>query len=108
MKTEINIKLGKRIQYLRKQCGFSQERLAEAINIAPTSLSYIETGRGFMTLQTIEKLAKVLNVELYEIFQFSSIKTTKESYNFILNKLEQIKNDEQKINLLYNIMKNVF
>ena len=57
---DINKQLGKRIQYLRKQKGFSQEKFAEAINIATTSLSYIETGRGFMTLATLEKMTEVL------------------------------------------------
>ena len=63
MKSEINKQLGKRIQYLRKQKGLSQENLAEALNIATTSLSYIETGRGFMSLNTLENLAKDYNAD---------------------------------------------
>lgn len=104
MKTEINKKLGKRIQYLRQQRGLSQEKLAEALNIATTSLSHVETGRGFMTLVTLEKLARVLNIEIYEIFQFSSIKTNEEMYNFIFEKLNIIKNDDTKLKLLYNLV----
>lgn len=107
MKTEINKKLGKRIQYLRQQRGFSQERLAEAIDIATTSLSYVETGRGFMTLTTLEKLAKVLQVELYEIFQFSSIESTEEMYNCIIKKLEIIKTNDEKIKIVYNLLKDI-
>ncbi len=107
MKTEINKKLGKRIQYLRLQRGLSQEKLAEAIDIATTSLSYVETGRGFMTLVTLEKLAKVLNVELYEIFKFSSMTTNEEMYNYIISKLDIIKNDDEKIKMVYNLFKNL-
>ena len=107
MKTEIGQKLGKRIKYLRLQKGFSQEKLAEAINIATTSLSYVETGRGFMTLDTLEKLAKALQVDLYEIFQFATIETNEDMYNYILSKLNIIKNDDDKIRALYNIVKNV-
>lgn len=107
MKTEINKKLGKRIQYLRLQRGLSQEKLAEAIDIATTSLSYVETGRGFMTLVTLEKLAKVLNVELYEIFQFSTIISSKDMYKYIISKLDLIRNDEEKIKIIYNLLKNI-
>ena len=107
MKTEINKKLGKRIQYLRLQKGFSQEKLAEAINIATTSLSYVETGRGFMTLVTLEKLAKVLDVELYEIFKFSSIESTEDMYDYIISKLKIIRNDDEKMKITYNLLKNV-
>lgn len=107
MKTEVNKKLGKRIQYLRRQRHLSQEKLAEAIDIAATSLSYVETGRGFMTLATLEKMAKVLNVELYEIFQFSSIQTNEEMYDYIISKLNIVKDDDEKIKIVYNLLKNV-
>ena len=108
MKSEINIKLGQRIKYLRMQKGLSQEKLAEAIDIATTSLSYVETGRGFMTLATLEKLSRVLNVELYEIFKFSTLNTSEDIYKYILSRLELIRKDEDKLKILYNILKNVF
>ncbi len=108
MKSEINKKLGNRIKYLRLQRGLSQEKLAEAIDIATTSLSYVETGRGFMTLVTLEKLAKVLNVDLYEIFQFSTVNTKEEMYDYIMSKLDIIKNDDEKMKMVYNIFKNLF
>lgn len=108
MKSEINIKLGNRIKYLRLQRGLSQEKLAEAIDIATTSLSYVETGRGFMTLATLEKLAKVLDVELYEIFKFSTAQSNQEMYEYIISKLNLIKNDDDKIKIAYNFLKNIF
>ena len=107
MKSDINKKLGERIKYLRMQRKMSQEKLAEAIDIATTSLSYVETGRGFMTLVTLEKLAQALNVELFEIFQFSSLKTTEEMYNYIISKLDIIKQDGEKIKITYNILKDI-
>ena len=108
MKTEINKKLGKRIQYLRQQKGLSQEKLAEAIDIATTSLSYIETGRGFMTLATLEKMAKTLDVEIYEIFKFTTDENRDSMYKYIISKFDSIKHDEEKIKIIYNILKNLF
>ena len=108
MSKEIAKQLGKRIQYLRKQKGYSQEKFAEAINIATTSLSCIETGRGFMTLATLEKISHILEVEPYEIFQFISLESNEEMYNYLINKLDAIKNDNEKLKILYSIMKNIF
>ena len=105
MKTEINVKFGKRIKYLRIQRGLSQEELAEMINIATTSLSYVETGRGFMTLTTLEKLAKALKVELYELFKFSSIETIEDMYSFIINKLSLVKSNDEKVKIIYDIIR---
>ena len=99
--------LGKRIQYLRKQKGLSQEKLAGAINIATTSLSFIETGRGFMTLPTLEKISKVLEIEPYEIFQFVSLQSNEELYDYIITKINSIKNNNKKLKTTYNILKNI-
>jgi transcriptional regulator with XRE-family HTH domain len=92
---------------LRKQKGLSQEKFAEAINIATTSLSFIETGRGFMTLATLEKMATVLNVEPYEIFQFISLQSNEEMFNFIIQKVQSIKENNEKLKTVYNILKNI-
>lgn len=107
MSTEISKQLGYRVKYLRKQKGFSQEKFAEAIGIATTSLSFIETGRGFMTLNTMEKITKVLEIEPYELFQFVSVETNEEMYEFIIKKLNFIKNDNEKLKTVYTILKNI-
>ena len=60
-----------------------------------------------MTLSTLEKLAKVLNVDLYEIFQFSTVETKEDMYTYILSKLNLIKNDDEKMRITYNIIKNL-
>ena len=56
--------LGGRIKELRKLKGLSQEKLSEKRLIDPKHLSRIEVGRGFPSLDTLERLANVLNVEL--------------------------------------------
>ena len=108
MITEFSKKLGRRIQYLRKQKGFSQEKFAEAIGIATTSLSYIETGRGFMTLNTLEKMSKMLQVEPSEIFQFTTPQTDEEMFEYITKKIELLKNDSDKLRTVFSILKNIF
>ncbi len=106
-KNQLGIQIGKKIQFLRKQKGYSQEKFAEAINIATTSLSYIETGRGFMTLATLQKICEVLEIEPVEIFQFISIKTADEMYEYILYKLKNLKDNPEQLKLAYELFKNI-
>lgn len=62
--------LGRRVQSLRKNRGYTQEQLAELININPKYLSSIERGEENPTLDLFLRLAQGLKVDLYEIFQF--------------------------------------
>ena len=50
--------LGKRIKELRKYRNFTQEKLAELIDIEPCSLSAIEIGRHFPLYRHSKKYLK--------------------------------------------------
>ncbi len=63
--------LGARIKELRKRKGLTQERLSELIEIDPKHLSRIEVGKGYPSLETLDKIGKVLKVELKDLFEFS-------------------------------------
>jgi len=56
------------IKGLRKKCGFSQEKLAEITNLSSQSISDIEGCRTWVSDKTLEKLAKALNVDIYQLF----------------------------------------
>ena len=56
--------VGKRIADARKQAGFTQERLAEALGLEPVSLSRIETGDRSPSLSTLALIAVELHVPL--------------------------------------------
>lgn len=60
--------LGKKVVKLRKQFGLSQADLAYEANIDLSSLSRLERGNVNVTLETLYKIAKVLNVEIGELF----------------------------------------
>jgi transcriptional regulator with XRE-family HTH domain len=62
--------LGSRVKELRKKAQMSQEELAERIGINYKNLSRIEAGRGYPTLETLETIAKVLNLEIRDFFEF--------------------------------------
>ena len=63
-------KFGKRIKELRKLKGLTQEQIAELINIEPPNISKIESGTHFPQPENIEKIAKVLELNIKELFDF--------------------------------------
>lgn len=69
--SEIKSLLGQRIKKLRISNNLTQEQLAEIVDIGTTSISKIETGHTHPTPESLEKLAKAFNVELYQLYQFN-------------------------------------
>jgi tetratricopeptide (TPR) repeat protein len=55
--------LGGRLEAARLEAGFSQRRLAAAVNCSPTYLSRIEAGARIPSLQLIRLLAQTLGIE---------------------------------------------
>ena len=86
----MNIKktLGEKIKRVRKQRGYTQEQLAERIDIAPRNLSKIEVGACFVTAETLEKLLVALNVTTEELFANDHIKEPNELLSEIYEKLD--------------------
>ncbi len=66
---DINFELGKRIQYLRKRRGMSQEDLALECKINKNYLSDMERGTRNPTIKILEKVSKGLNISLEELFR---------------------------------------
>lgn len=57
-------RIGQRIQALRKQCGYTQEKLAEAANLSPPYLSHIERGTKKASLESLARLANALDISV--------------------------------------------
>ena len=60
---------GKKIALLRKNSDFSQEELAYRSNISPSYMSAIERGITDTTISTVKRLAKALEIEIFELFK---------------------------------------
>lgn len=98
--------LGRRIKELRKMKGLSQEELSEKVDIDPKHLSRIEVGRGFPSLDTLEKIAKALNVEMKDFFEFAhEARSAKE----LMKTLEGLakETDEDSLRLLVKVARAV-
>lgn len=96
---------GKRIKELRKQNNLTQEQLSELLGVFQKQIGNIETGTTFTTMNNLEKLAKILNVEIQDLFSFSQHKEKGELINEI-NYFISIASDEQ-IRLIYKIIKDI-
>jgi len=58
----------KNLRENRRKSGLTQAQLAEKAEISHHYLAMVELARNIPTVDTIERLAKVLNVEIYELF----------------------------------------
>lgn len=65
--------LGLKVKEIRKMRRITQEKLAEMIDVDNGYISKLEVGQNFPSIGTLEKIAKVLDIELYELFQFTKI-----------------------------------
>ncbi len=63
-------KLGARIQEIRKSKGLTQDNLAEKIDMDKPNLSNIETGKRFLSADTLEKIVNALEVKPKDLFDF--------------------------------------
>lgn len=93
--------LGARIKELRRARGLSQDQLSEKVNIDPKHLSRIEVGKSYPSLNTLEKIAKALNVEIKDLFEYMHEVKGKELTENITRLLKE--SDEEKLRLILKI-----
>ncbi len=94
----IKLLLGKKIKELRKAHKYTQEQLAEKIGIGTPNISYFETGKFAPSIETLQKLAQVFGVEIYELYMFQPLKPTSEIKQELAKAIES---DEKILRLLY-------
>ena len=61
--------LSRNIKRFRNRMGLSQLHLALELGISTTFLSDIETGKKWVSAQTLSQIAKALKIEVYELFK---------------------------------------
>jgi transcriptional regulator with XRE-family HTH domain len=62
--------LGRKIAFLRKRSGFTQEQFAEATDYSVEFISLVERGVNSPTIAGIERISQVLKVEPMVLFMF--------------------------------------
>lgn len=62
--------LGKRIKHLRMDNEITQETLAFEANLNRNYVGLIERGERHPSIETVNKIANVLKVPIYQLFKF--------------------------------------
>ena len=93
--------IGKRIKIARIKAGYTQEHLAELVDLSPTHLSNVETGSTRVSLQSIINIANALSVSVDELLCDSIIK----SDNQFRSELAEILSDcdEYEIRIIMDV-----
>ena len=68
MRKTSTIKIGKKIQAIRKSYGYTQEMLAEIIEVSVRYISEIEQDRAKPSYEVLVKICNLFNVSMDQIF----------------------------------------
>jgi len=79
----------------RQICGYSQTELAEMVNVSTHHIATIETARNYPAMELVERLAKALNIEIYELFinPLSAPEEMERLYQTVAKNIEQLVGD---------------
>ncbi len=94
--------LGQRIKDLRKRNKLTQASLAEIIGMETTNLCKLENGGQLPKEENIEKIARALQVNIKDLFDFGymkSLNTLKEELTDIINNASR-----QELELYYKLI----
>ena len=92
--------LAENVKYYRSKTGLSQLNFAMRINISPSYLNDIESGRQYASLKMLERLAKEFRIEPYQLLLPKDIITEQSVLTEYENELRTLK--EQIDNLFDN------
>ena len=90
-------KIGQRIRKIRKAHGYSQEELAERVNISTTHMSHIETGNTKLSLPVLVDLASALDIRTDDLLYDNSVMPTGQAYEEIIAVLDRCTPQEAKV-----------
>ena len=95
--------LGKRIKELRKKKGLSQEQLAEKVGFETSnSISNVENGYNYPSIQNLEKILKVLGTNFQSVFTFEQ----HQEIDVLIEEINRILNEHpEKVSDIYKIIK---
>lgn len=100
----IKLLLGKRIKELRRNKKLTQEQLAEKIGIGTPNISYFETGKYTPALETMQKIARALDVEIYELYLFKQEKSIEDMRKELTNAINSSNQITTKLYKEYKTM----
>jgi len=87
-------RLGQNLAYYRKRAKFTQEQLAEAIQVETLTVSRYETGAALPSLVTLEAISMLLRVSIADLLTEEAFPQTEEEAQF-LGMLKSLSSEER-------------
>jgi len=105
----MNIKkeIGEKIKRCRKKSGYTQERLAEAVDISSRNLSNIELGLSYPKPETLEKIMQTLDMSTQELFANEHLKSDEELLSEINSCINSARTNRILLERVYKVLKAV-
>lgn len=101
----IKQELGAKIKRTRKKCGFTQEQLAEMVDISLRTMSGIESGENFISAETLDKILVALNTSSEELFASEHIKSSDALASELIEHINMLREDKEKLETVYKVVK---
>ena len=98
--------LGERIKFWRQYRNFTQEKLAEKVELTPGFISLIETGKKRASLETLLFISKELEITLNDLLVGNQI-TQPNDYSIEFAELISNLNESER-NLIFEITKAIY
>ena len=96
MRKPSTIKIGKIIQQIRKSNGYTQEKLAEAIEVSVRYISDIEQDRAKPSYEILIRICNLFKISLDQIFsEYISIRDNK-TLEYQLSGYDKLSDDDKK------------
>ncbi|OUD16230.1 helix-turn-helix domain-containing protein [Thioflexithrix psekupsensis] len=64
------MQLHEKIKFFRRTKGFTQEEIAEKLNITPVAYSNLERGESNISMKRLEEITKAIDIELLDLLSF--------------------------------------
>lgn len=95
------IKIGKNLKMIRKSNGYTQEKLAECVDVSVRYISDIEQNRSMPSYEVLIRICNIFKVSLDQIFsEYLKVKKNKSLEYSIAGYEKLSKNDKQTIDYL--------
>lgn len=96
MRKSSSIKIGKKLQKIRKSYGYTQERLAEEIECSARYISDVEQDRAKPSYENLVKICNIFKVSLDDIFsEYLDSKMNKKVYYSLLG-FENLEDEDKE------------
>ncbi len=103
----IKKELGKKIKKMRIERGYTQDKLAELVDISQKALSSIELGENFVSAETLDKILSAFEITAEELFATNRYKDSQELLKMINKNIAQIGDNSEKLGIIYNLTKSL-